>query len=328
MKNKYRIAIILFVGILVTFLVFRFSETEKTSNDLIFIEPRPEVTLDSLNSINLFSGDQSSELLTDFEKFKSKFDSIIYDEKAYYVVEGDLRFNEDELFAYYVKSDSIVKPLTPHQVNQVQLVIGLNEDDNLDIMPNARGLTYAIFKESFPLNYNYKKVKENFIKASDEWSEKLDSGVKFTHQENLDTIKDEVHLKSKVSFIVKYVNPKKDSKQLETAALAFFPSSDKAIWNVEIRPGYFATDYDKIGILRHEIGHILGFRHEHALDSSPDACKKSDKKVKPLSTYDRVSVMHYFCGGYGNKELTFTERDIEGAKCIYNINNIPCELDY
>ena len=48
-------------------------------------------------------------------------------------------------------------------------------------------------------------------------------------------------------------------------AAAFFPTYPPLRRRVLIDPSYFADDlsFDRVGVLRHELGHVLGFRHEH-----------------------------------------------------------------
>ena len=70
------------------------------------------------------------------------------------------------------------------------------------------------------------------------------------------------------------------------------------------------------GILRHELGHTLGFRHEH---TRPEAgtCFE-DNNWRALTTYDSASVMHYpQCNGTGDWTLTLTTRDAQGAASVY-----------
>lgn len=71
-------------------------------------------------------------------------------------------------------------------------------------------------------------------------------------------------------------------------------------------------------MLRHELGHVLGFCHEHILSGTPADCPGDAEEVPlfPFGAYDPKSVMHYFCGGVGNPRLTFTARDKRGAQLL------------
>ena len=67
-------------------------------------------------------------------------------------------------------------------------------------------------------------------------------------------------------------------------------------------------------ILGHELGHTLGFRHEH---TRPEAgtCFE-DNNWRALTPYDSASIMHYpQCNGSSN--LTFTGPDGKGVRALY-----------
>lgn len=73
------------------------------------------------------------------------------------------------------------------------------------------------------------------------------------------------------------------------------------------------------GILRHELGHTLGFRHEHIRPENAEAffCFEDDD-FRPLTEYDSKSVMHYpQCEGEGDWSLEFTTIDEQGARFFY-----------
>lgn len=99
-------------------------------------------------------------------------------------------------------------------------------------------------------------------------------------------------------------------------ARAFFPSYPKSQRNVLVNARLtFNGDYPPANILGHELGHTLGFRHEH---TRPEAgtCFE-DNQWRPLTPYDASSIMHYpSCNG-GPGALTFSALDASGAAALY-----------
>jgi serine protease len=101
-------------------------------------------------------------------------------------------------------------------------------------------------------------------------------------------------------------------------ARSFFPNTPRSTRNVLIDNTAFTTSPPPTltGILRHELGHTLGFRHEH---TRPEAgtCFE-DNNWRALTTYDSASVMHYpQCNGTGDWSLTLTTKDTTGAVALY-----------
>jgi hypothetical protein len=101
-------------------------------------------------------------------------------------------------------------------------------------------------------------------------------------------------------------------------ARSFFPSTSRKNRNVMIDDGAF-NHGDKpsvTGVLRHELGHTLGFRHEQ---TRPEAgvCFEDDD-WRALTPYDSASVMQYpQCNGTGDWSLMLTDRDKEGVAGVY-----------
>ncbi len=101
-------------------------------------------------------------------------------------------------------------------------------------------------------------------------------------------------------------------------ARAFFPNQGRSSRNVLIDTsalGNIGGGWTLVGVLAHELGHALGFRHEHTRPESGQCFE--DNNWRPLTPYDSTSVMHYpQCGGTG-PALTISTRDAQGASALY-----------
>ncbi|AKU15390.1 M57 family metalloprotease [Luteipulveratus mongoliensis] len=99
-------------------------------------------------------------------------------------------------------------------------------------------------------------------------------------------------------------------------ARAFFPSSPKSERNVLVDASIWSSgSWTPSNILGHELGHTLGFRHEH---TRPEAgtCFE-DNNWRELTPYDSASIMHYpQCNG-SSSDLSFSQMDGEGVRALY-----------
>lgn len=106
------------------------------------------------------------------------------------------------------------------------------------------------------------------------------------------------------------------SRRYPYAGRAFFPYDERV--TVTLKKTYVEKDMDEIlRLTRHELGHVLGLRHEHIRYENPrrEQCQEDDN-FDAVTDYDSSSIMHYSrCGGIGGMELS--EADLLGVGKLY-----------
>jgi serralysin len=250
--------------------------------------------------------DVAAVTLPSWEQFRSNV--AVEAETAHFIVNGDeiieseadLRAFYDELVASREGADTLGTTTDPLIVNRVG-----GRDDKWSAT-NARNLTYCVSSSSFGSRYN--AVVSAMATATAAWE--ATANINFTHVTAQDS--NCTASNSNVTF---------DVRQTSTPsylARAFFPSNGRSSRNVLISTTAFGSirPYTLAGILRHELGHTLGFRHEH---TRPEAgtCFE-DNSWRALTTYDAASVMMYpQCNGSNRGDLVLTSRDKSGARALY-----------
>jgi hypothetical protein len=227
----------------------------------------------------------------------------------YYILEGDLPSTEEGVrAAIYAerakrtgKMSAIVQP-------ELKLEI-YSPGKRTYWLRGERTLTYAVDKASFadaPAGA-YDAVVANIAKAAAQWEGLCPAcGLTIRRRPELDTAVDP----TKVTFVVRY----SDSVSSDIA-LAFFPASPSDQHTLWVFARYPVTTFDKVGVFRHELGHVLGYAHEH-LDKL-SGCAKTSDQWQPITPYDPKSAMHYVCGSEGSAKLAFTDCDQKGHLRIY-----------
>lgn len=263
----------------------------------------------------LFKIDKADSTL--FARLQKYIDTVVIHGKTYYLIEGDLLVTQEEL-AYKIMERKIYTKLAIRGFQET--VIGYNVTTQDTIKWKHFPIRYAIDKASFvAANANYDSIRQRMNRAATQW-EKV-CNVRFVYDNQWDNRGSDAL--AKVDFIVTCA----PQSQPSFVATAFFPNDPTEKHYLTIYEKYWTSPYDATGIFRHEIGHILGFKHEHAYNSRavPISCRGDtlhnpewmDPNKLKIGTYDKISLMHYYCGGAGNLAFTFSHFDTIAYKSIY-----------
>lgn len=251
----------------------------------------------------------------------SKRREVHLDGERYEVLEGDLLLDSDQREVYeleqqiqdahrrlVVRRGLVDAPITPGGAGTSALV-AIGQDGQIVRWAPGVVLTFCVLRQTFPDEASYQIVVDNMLQAVQDWMDTC--GVEFQYVPDLDSSPST--RPDGVVFPVRHIDA-----QGAFIASAFFPTDMKDRWRVLIDPSYFRTSFDKVGVLRHELGHSLGFRHEHIRSGAPPQCPdESTAGTVDVTAYDPQSVMHYFCGGVGSRTLEITQVDVTGSQLVY-----------
>jgi hypothetical protein len=225
-----------------------------------------------------------------------------------FVVDGDTPVVDEaglrELYQDYVRdarggaASELGTERAPLIVNRFNGV-----DDRWDYR-RQRNIPYCV---STAFGSNYNTVVQAMAQAAAAWQQ---VNVRFQHRSDQDGACNATN--NNVIFDVRPVSGQ------SYLARAFFPSYGRASRNVLIDASSFGNNapWTLTGILRHELGHTLGFRHEHTRPESRTCFE--DNNWRALTGYDAASVMHYpQCNGSNRGDLHLTGTDVAGAYALY-----------
>ncbi|MCP3136354.1 M57 family metalloprotease [Pyxidicoccus xibeiensis] len=225
------------------------------------------------------------------------------DEEGKFIIDGDLAFDsKEELKAFF---DENIATETGSSEGGLA-VYYLSGRDVKWTATQARNLTYCVSSSSFGSRYSTVVSAMNSATAAWEGT----ANVNFVHSTTYDG-----------SCTASQAGVLFDVRQTSTTsyvARAFFPNSARSGRNILISTSAFGGggSWSLTGVLRHELGHVLGLRHEHTR-STASGCYE-DANWRALTSYDRASVMHYpQCNGTQTGDLVLTSLDRTGARALY-----------
>lgn len=231
----------------------------------------------------------------------------------YYIVEGDLKLDLQELTQYCIR---LLKRTDTSLLKERLLTVRADGSGNKDTWAPGTIVKYSVRRNSFSSQKNYNDAVKYMQEATQDWMNVCN--IKFQHLQNLDnrTI-DPSTYPDTAFFIVRQINA-----YGSYIAQAFFPSDPTIERYLLLDNTFYTSPYAMVGVLRHELGHILGLLHEH-IRSNDGTCPGESiigghLGIKYETPYDPYSVMHYPCGlNKNNTQLKLTTFDIEGIKNIY-----------
>jgi hypothetical protein len=240
--------------------------------------------------------------------------------ETFWVVEGDLLLDEDQLAIYADRQDALreMRRMEADRPGlrtsglirpQTTALVGIAVGDKTVRWKPGLVLSYCVLRSTFLSQQQYENVRANMAAATGAWEGAC--GIKFRHRADLDA--SPTTTPAGVLFTVRFFNAGGSF-----IAAAFFPDDPTNRRRMLIDPSYFTTTFNRVGVFRHELGHVLGFRHEHIRSGAPSVCPDEDTAgTIDLTKYDPQSCMHYFCGGVGSRELGITQLDRGGAQKLY-----------
>ncbi len=244
-----------------------------------------------------------------------QFEATVYQEPdtGIYIVNGDEAISEvaalrefyDRMVAAELDSHAHIDSRTQ---SQPLIVHQSGGQDAKWSGAEAINLTYCV-STSFGSDYGVMVAAMNDAAAA--W-EAVAPGVDFIHVDSKDS-----KCNARTGGVVFDVNP---TNTTQYVARAFFPNDSRRARNVLFSTAYLVPGslgvWTVSGVLKHELGHALGFRHEH---TRPEAgtCYE-DANWRALTAYDSSSVMHYpHCNGTQTGDLSITASDAAGAATLY-----------
>lgn len=248
-----------------------------------------------------------------------------------YVVEKDLLIPGNQLQAYAESLANLAAPAPPDGGEADRLVVAtLLNGKRMRWVPGTV-LTWTFDEDSFT-NKDWLELARSFCaEAANDWNDAakekgISDRISFAHAASGE---DPVF---KFSF---HPFPKEPN----LLALAFYPIDAPPKRTVFIGPKVFEAGlpFDQTGVIRHELGHVLGFRHEHIRPEAMQGLTPAQKAgleqwvaggmgAAELTKFDRQSVMLYPQFGNGDGKFRLSAADKAGFGELYSAPSDPAKI--
>jgi len=259
-----------------------------------------------------------------YERILAENPQVIIDDQIYWLVESDVMIDRDHLGSYAIeKAEEAQQRQQGLPVEEQRLLAIASTNGRIVRWRKGKVLTYSVNYATFNgNNTEYQQVITAMNTATRDWEAVC--AIKFHHLVEFDK-------SNPIGLEPPLFDVRRANQNPTLLAWAFFPSSPKAERHIWIETAFFHSQtnpFSMEGVLRHELGHVLGFRHEHIREGAPISCEEvyhslqvgdTTANTVPLTPYDRTSVMHYLCPGMttNNPKLHISAKDQEGAQAVY-----------
>ena len=268
------------------------------------------------------------------EKILTSARSITIDGSLYYIVENDHKILETQVLAYAQSIVGQSSSQLPGKRGHSELV-SATEDGRKMRWKAPTVLTWKLDRPSFEGDETrMANALEFCTKAAKNWNDAAwEKGIfdKIHFQEVADD--------ESAAFLVSFYPFGAETGLL---ALAFFPNAplnERVIYVGPLALDSF-VGYDQVGVIRHELGHLLGFRHEQIRDEAmadmtAEEIEHAEQWVtggiggEAITKYDGQSVMHYPIDpekGIGTFDFELSEIDKEGFHALYSAPYDPATI--